>query len=61
LPNLEERKILALGNSLAITLPKPWTRFWGIKSGDVVQVTTNGVLRVSPQRSSRRNINKIPN
>ncbi len=47
MPNLEERKILSLGNSLAITLPKPWTRYWRILSGDKVLLRRFWAMLVS--------------
>ena len=51
MPLLETRKIYAAGNSLAVTLPRGWLRYFGIKAGDEVEVIANGNLVIRPIRS----------
>lgn len=50
MPSLEMRKVIALGHSLAISLPKAWTRFHRIRRGDVLEVVSGRVLTVRPKR-----------
>lgn len=49
MPSVNVRKLIAIGGSLLVTLPKGWCRFNGLRPGDKVLVTTNGDLRVSPK------------
>jgi bifunctional DNA-binding transcriptional regulator/antitoxin component of YhaV-PrlF toxin-antitoxin module len=51
-PLLEKRKIHAAGGSLAVTLPRGWLNYFGIKAGDVVEVVANGTLVIRPIPSS---------
>jgi antitoxin component of MazEF toxin-antitoxin module len=48
MPSLENRKIYAAGRSLAITLPKGWLSYFGLKAGDEVQIVANGELVIRP-------------
>ncbi len=48
--SLEMQKIIALGYSLAISLPKTWTWFHRIRRGDVLKVVCSRVLTVWPKR-----------
>jgi len=43
----EGRVIPAGENSLAVTLPKSWTREHGIKAGDTVVKVANSILTIS--------------
>ena len=42
MPILETRKIYAAGRSLAITLPRGWLAYFGIRAGDTVQIMVAG-------------------
>lgn len=46
------RKVLKLGNSLAVTLPRVWARTRGLKEGEEVEISTlpDGTLQVGPPR-----------
>lgn len=46
-----ERKIVPVGNSLAITLPKSWVDRHGLKSGDTVEGMANSMLTIIPKRA----------
>ena len=50
MPLLEKRKIYAAGSSLAVTLPKGWLNYFGIKAGDEVEIVANGNLVIRPIR-----------
>ena len=44
MPILAERKLFATGDSLAVTLPKPWINYFRLKAGDSVEVLANDVV-----------------
>ena len=51
MPILEERMIYRVGkSSLAITLPRGWLKYFGLKSGDKVEVIGNGELTIRPRK-----------
>lgn len=51
MPLLERRRIYAAGGSLAITLPRGWLAYFGIKAGDEVEIVANGKLVIRPTKS----------
>lgn len=58
MPTLTERSVIDLRQgSYAITLPKAWVRYFGIRPGDKLEVVTNGELRVHPKRKRRASRN----
>jgi len=48
MPLLEKRRIYAAGGSLAVTLPKGWLKYFGIKAGDEVEIVANDNLVIRP-------------
>lgn len=55
MPTITERSLIKMGNGgLVITIPKAWAKFYKLQAGEKVEVTTNGDLRVRPQRRKRR-------
>ena len=38
----EIRKLIPMGDSIGVTLPKPWLDFNNMKSGDSIEITTYG-------------------
>jgi len=46
MPHKETRTILQIGNSVCVTLPKPWVEYFHLKTGDKVTVVSNGDLVV---------------
>ena len=55
MPILEFRRVYAAGRSLAITLPRGWLDYFGIKAGDEVQIVANGKLVIQPTKAQERN------
>ena len=53
MPSLEMQKVVTLGHSVAISLPKAWNRFHRIRRGDVLEVVSGRVLMVRPKRERR--------
>jgi bifunctional DNA-binding transcriptional regulator/antitoxin component of YhaV-PrlF toxin-antitoxin module len=48
-PQTENRKIIRIGKtSLGVILPKAWLRYFAIKAGDKVEVTSNGQVTIKP-------------
>lgn len=48
---LERRRIYKAGSSLALTLPRGWLAYFGLKAGDEVEIVANGKLVIRPIRS----------
>ena len=49
MPTLTKRKLIRFGDDgLVMTLPKAWVRYYGLRAGDVLEVTANGDLVVHP-------------
>jgi antitoxin component of MazEF toxin-antitoxin module len=46
MPIAVERKLFATGDSLAVTLPKDWARYFKLKAGDIVEVVANNELTI---------------
>ena len=51
MPNLVERKLFATGDSLAVTLPKPWINYFRLKAGDSVEMVTNDEVVIRIKKS----------
>ena len=53
MPTLTLRKLIKFGESgLVVTIPKGWTRYYGLKAGDRLEVIANGELTVRPERKT---------
>lgn len=48
MPQEETRKIIQVGSSFAVTLPRGWVRYYKLKLKDSVLVVTNGCLTIKP-------------
>ena len=48
MPSLYERSLIKFGQGLAMTIPKAWADFHGLKPGDKLEVIANGKLTVRP-------------
>ena len=53
LPHKDSRKIIKLGNSYAVTIPKNWAEYFGIREKDTVQVISNSVVTIKPPKTAR--------
>ena len=54
MPSKEKRKVLSVGDSIAVTLPKPFADYHSLKSGDSVQVIYDGLYLVFPPGSENK-------
>lgn len=61
MPSTEQRSLLQLDTSLAITIPKVWATFWQLRKGEKVQILYDTVLVVIPQDhpNSKKVENKV--
>ena len=53
MPHQNERKLIPIGkSSLAIVLPKPWLRFYGLKKKDALWVISsdNNIVIEAPKK-----------
>ena len=51
MPHEETRKIIRVGNSYAVTLPKTWLKYYKLTDQDKVRVISNGNIIIEPKRS----------
>ena len=57
MPQLETRKIVALGGSLVVPLPKGWLRYHHLKKGDEVEIITNrNIIIRTTGREAMKNV-----
>jgi len=55
MPTLTFRKLIKFGASgFVLTIPQAWARYYGLKAGDTMEVTTNGELVVRPKDISSK-------
>lgn len=51
MPTITFRKLIKFGvNGLVITIPKGWTHYYNLKSGDKLEVIADGELTIRPTR-----------
>lgn len=50
MPHEETRRLIKLGDSLVITIPKAWTRYYNLKQKDAVTVISNGSVTIKPSK-----------
>ena len=48
MPHKQTRKVIRVGNSLAVTIPKPWSQYFGLSEKDEVVVLSNGAIVIKP-------------
>jgi hypothetical protein len=48
LPHEETRKIIRIGDSYAVTVPRGWIRYWKISGKDAVRVISDGTVTIFP-------------
>lgn len=53
MPILERRRIVALGSTRVVSLPRGWLAFNGLKPGDFLDVLTDGEIRLRPIKKER--------
>jgi antitoxin component of MazEF toxin-antitoxin module len=52
MPHEETRKIIRVGNSLAVTMPKDWVQYFQLNQGDEVKVVSNGSIVIMPPKKA---------
>lgn len=51
MPNSVERSLFKIGDGgLAVTIPKSWWSYYGLKPADKVAIITNGSLTMKPMK-----------
>ena len=53
MPSVTQRKLIKFGRGIAITLPKGWTDYYGLKPGDKVNVKVNSRLIITIARKEK--------
>jgi len=48
MPHEETRKIIRVGNSYAVTMPRAWLRYFKLKGKDQVTVISNSTVIIKP-------------
>jgi antitoxin component of MazEF toxin-antitoxin module len=48
MPHEETRKIIRVGNSYAVTMPKAWLRYFKLSDKDEVLVISDGMVQIKP-------------
>ena len=51
--SLTQRSLIRFGKGIAITLPKGWTDYYGLKPGDKVNVKVNSRLLITLVRKEK--------
>ena len=54
-----ERSLFKIGESLAVTLPKAWTRYHRLRAGDHVQIVANGALVIRAKKREEEEEKKV--
>ena len=49
MPHEETRKIIRVGNSFAVTIPKTWLKYYKLTEKDYVKVLSNGNIIIEPR------------
>jgi antitoxin component of MazEF toxin-antitoxin module len=53
MPHEEIRKIIKIGNSHAVTLPKSWLRYYKLTDKDEVLMVSNGTITIKPMEKQK--------
>jgi len=48
MPHEEVRKIIRVGNSYAVTMPRAWLRYFKLSDKDEVTVISDGLVQIKP-------------
>jgi len=57
MPIFVERSLFKTGESLAVTLPKAWTKYFQLKAGDRVEIVANNdelIIRVKKEEEKQK-------
>jgi antitoxin component of MazEF toxin-antitoxin module len=50
MPHKQTRKIIKIGNSLGVTIPKPWLNYFELSEKDKVTILSNGAIIIKPRK-----------
>ena len=50
MPSIHHRKLIPVGNSVAVVLPPSWLEYYGLKAGDEVLVIADHEIKVTLKR-----------
>ena len=53
MPHEETRKIIRVGNSYAVTIPRAWARYFKLDDKDEVLVVSDGSIVIKPKERTR--------
>jgi len=53
MPHEQTRKLIRVGNSLAVTMPKAWLRYFNLTDKDRVTVLSNGRVIIKPEKTPK--------
>ncbi len=53
MPHEQTRKIIRVGNSLAVTIPKPWLTYHKLDEKDHLKVVSNSTITLEPPKKKR--------
>lgn len=54
MPQIEERKLISLGNSsTVVALPIGWLRYYNLQKGDKVILISNGIVKIKPVKKNK--------
>ena len=56
MPILVERSLFKTGESLAVTLPKAWTRYFQLRAGDKVEIVVNDDLKIRIKKERKKKV-----
>ena len=56
MPHKETRKIIRVGNSLAVTMPSAWIRYFKLANKDEVTVLSNGKVTITPKKTKKKKV-----
>jgi len=54
MPHKQTRKVIRVGNSLAVTIPKAWLNYFGLVEKDEVTILSNGALVIKPSIAKKQ-------
>ena len=58
MPHEETRKIIKVGNSFAVTLPRGWLRYFKLTDKDNVTIISNGTIIIEPPHIVKKYLEK---
>jgi len=59
MPHEETRKIIRVGNSYAVTIPRSWLRYFNLTEKDHVKVISNSTIVIEAPQTHRKDKVKI--